>query len=405
MIPTHNSIYLCNEAIQQCIEWPGNRVGLFRWENKSFLSTTYMTLMEWLPEALVDSHDHSKQTIRFKNGSQISYGGIKSASSVSSGDPMARLKSLELGCCGIDEVTEVPESYYNLLSTRTGRVWVTDPATGQRVRPPNKVFATCNPEPGWCKLKFVDQRLPDHAFIPSRLTDNPFLSDTYRNNLIANLPADWVDRYVNGNWDMLSPVNGLFPPAWKTAATQRNIQPSQPVVFGIDVATWGHDKTVVVRRRGYVLDILYIAPPQGTMATVRQICQLYETYKPNVMRVDGVGVGAGVFDRLDEIGMPVENFSGGMAAQDPRRFANIRSEWHWGMRTLLERGLIRLPSSPELTNEMGSLQYLIAMDRKIQIESKESMRKRGVKSPNLSDACVYAAGDLGLNYSMGGVIK
>jgi hypothetical protein len=140
------------------------------------------------------------------------------------------------------------------------------------------------------------------------------------------------------------------------------------------------------------------------MATANQVGTIQSNLKAPC-RIDGVGVGAGVYDRLAELKYPVETIIGGAEAQDKARFFNLRAELHWGLRILLEYDLVQLPEDAELLNEMGAIKYMITGDRRVQIESKEAMRKRGLKSPNKSDAVVYCCGHLGLRYIIGGLVR
>ena len=397
------SVALVNEVIQQCLDYNENRVALFRWELASFMSTTFLTLMEWLPDELIKSHDKSKRMITLINDSVIMYGGIKpSFSSVE--DPMARLKSLELSFCAIDEVTEVPKKFFDILKTRVGRKKAFDPKTGERVNPPYKMMCTCNPEPGWVKLTFVDQELPNHEFIPAGIIDNPHLGDEYEKTIRENLPAEWVQKYVEGDWSSITAFDAVFPYD-KILSAVKNIKVEDefPVEFGVDVATFGDDLTVVAMRKGFNCTIILQKSKQDTMETVKQVAALADFHHPHLIKVDAIGVGQGVFDRLDEMGYPVEGIVGG-GKPHSSRFLNRRAEVHWELRKLLEEGKVRLPNNVELLNEMSSIKCVIK-EGNIQIESKDRMRKRGVKSPNLSDAVVYAFANSSGSYELTTLIK
>ena len=397
------SVFLVNEAFQQCLDWPGNRVGLFRWENRSFRDSTYETMETWLPHELVENHNRQLQHIKFLNGSLLLYGGIQPSSAKE--DRLARLKSLELGSACIDEVTEVPKEFYDLLRIRIGRVWVTDPRTGKRIRAPKKLFSTSNPEPGWVKHLFIDNLPSDHAFIPSTLKDNPHLGDDYEDTLRASLPQEWIERYVEGDWSVLSVFNAVFPSVWVQRAFTAQVLPTAPTVLGVDIATTGNDLIIIARRRGFHVDFLFEGKHQTTMETANQVAMFMDAYKADVCNIDAIGVGAGVADRVAEMGYPVNHIIAGERANDPSRFVNLRAEMHWGVRQLLEANLIRLPNDPQLLQEMTPIKYMITSGRKIQIESKEQMAKRSLKSPNKNDAIIMAFAGCGLGYVIGGAIQ
>jgi len=78
---------------------------------------------------------------------------------------------------------------------------------------------------------------------------------------------------------------------------------------------------------------------------------------------------------------------------DKERFVNARAEAYWTLRERFEQGRIILPDSPytdRLTGELTGLQYKITSSGKIQIVSKEEMRRKGMASPDLADALAMA---------------
>ena len=58
------------------------------------------------------------------------------------------------------------------------------------------------------------------------------------------------------------------------------------------------------------------------------------------MAVDADGLGAGVYDRLVELGHSVGEIRGGLPAIKPEDFVNRRSEWYWNLRERFEDGEI-----------------------------------------------------------------
>lgn len=406
------SVCMVNDLLQNALEWEGNRVGIFRWENSTFSKTTYKTMAQWVLSVpgLVLSHNKSERIIKLINGSEIVYGGIKPSASVGGDDPLAVLKSLEIGACGIDEVTDVPKRFYDILCGRVGRLErkVRNTRTGVIEFPTPRVFCTANPEPGWAKYEWVDRKLPGREFFPSKLSDNPYAPEGYEARLLALYPKDWVAKYISGDWSAATTYGGLYPYDWCLAAAKR-IVPSPELseldesrsIFGVDVSQWGDDKTIIMERRGYKVKMLFEGYHQDTMATVNQVAALADERDPLLIKIDAIGIGAGVFDRLAEMGYPVEAIIGGAKSSDGDRFYNLRAELHWNVRILLERGLLDIPDDGELLTELSSLKYIILNDRRIQIESKETMRKRGLPSPNKSDALMYACDGLVSDYVLG----
>jgi phage terminase large subunit len=107
--------------------------------------------------------------------------------------------------------------------------------------------------------------------------------------------------------------------------------------------------------------------------------------------VDVVGVGAGVFDRLAELGLPVAAYNGGEAPFDKERFVNARAEDYWNLRELFENGEIDIDElDDKLAAQLGSIKWTVDSRGRIKIESKEDMRKRGMPSPDRADTVAIA---------------
>ena len=85
-----------------------------------------------------------------------------------------------------DELNELQFKSYNKMYERAGRYKL----PGKTPKP--LIVATCNPSNNWVKEEIYDKyktgTLPDHIlYIPSKITDNPHLSQEYNDNL-KNLP-------------------------------------------------------------------------------------------------------------------------------------------------------------------------------------------------------------------------
>ena len=77
-------------------------------------------------------------------------------------------------------------------------------------------------------------------------------------------------------------------------------------------------------------------------------------------------------------------------------FTNKRSAAWWGMRELLEDGLIALPPDDNLTGDLTAPKWRVMSGGRIQVESKDDIKKRLGRSPDDGDAVVMANFDDGL---------
>lgn len=132
----------------------------------------------------------------------------------------------------------------------------------------------------------------------------------------------------------------------------------------------------------------------GTVDTVEitnWIIGYIQAYEPENVKVDAIGIGAGVYDNLrmlyPKIIKPVVG-NASCAADKKDRFANLRAQGYWELREILPN--LFLKTIPDrLIVELGDVRYKFP-NGKILIESKEDMMKRIGRSPDYADAMVYA---------------
>lgn len=185
----------------------------------------------------------------------------------------------------------------------------------------------------------------------------------------------------------------LFPLALLEAAAARDLAGTDKVTLGVDVArsTAGDQNCVAVARGGRLEELILWRSPD-TMLTVSRVLEVVTARAPGLVRVDVGGVGAGVADRLRQLGVPVEAVHFGGGAADPSRFRNRRAEMAWGLREGLEAGVVALPEDDALFADLGSLRYFFTQDGRIQLESKDEVRARVGRSPDRGDAVMLAIG-------------
>ena len=106
--------------------------------------------------------------------------------------------------------------------------------------------------------------------------------------------------------------------------------------------------------------------------------------------VDEGGLGAGVVDRLRELRAPVHGVQFGGKAPQSGRFANMRAEIFWELRRLFNDGLIAIPRDEELISQLLGLRYDVTSAGQVKMESKTSLRRRGIRSPDKADALALA---------------
>jgi len=201
-------------------------------------------------------------------------------------------------------------------------------------------------------------------------------------------------------------TDGLIPLASIAAAVARELQPApnDPNDLGVDVARFGDDSTVMYHRTGPVARRVLKYNGKDTMVTVGHIVALHRELGFRRVKVDDIGVGGGVSDRLKELlSDPTSSFKkcevvrinvSESPARDTEaeRFKNMRGELNWNMRERFIAGLISLPGADDdLQNEAAEMKYDYQSSGHIIIEAKADMKKRlRGQSPDDWDALVLA---------------
>ena len=184
-------------------------------------------------------------------------------------------------------------------------------------------------------------------------------------------------------------------------AMSRDVSASQhaPIVWGLDVARFGSDKSALCKRQGNAviepiktwknLDLM-----QLTGAVVAEYEALMPNQKPREILVDSIGLGAGVVDRLRELGLPARGINVAESPAMGTTYRNLKAElWHKA-KAWLEARDCWLPKDESLVAELATVRYSFTSSGKIQIEGKDEIRKRGLPSPDRADAfCLTFASD------------
>ena len=188
-------------------------------------------------------------------------------------------------------------------------------------------------------------------------------------------------------------TNNLIPLKWVESAVNAEVEETnQPKIYGLDVARMGNDTSVLTPKQGKKVEQQITWGKVNTMETTGKAMEIAKEYE--LIKVDSCGIGAGVFDRLAELGQPVIGLDSASAAFDAKKFFNLRAEMWWCARELFEKqyedgNTISIPDDPELVQDLTGLKYKIKSDGRIIAEAKEEYKKRLTRSPDKGDSFVY----------------
>jgi hypothetical protein len=203
-------------------------------------------------------------------------------------------------------------------------------------------------------------------------------------------------------------ADGVVPLSWVEAAVERWHEwedAGRPDVkgrrvIGVDVASTGSDKTVLVTRQGNVVTAIERYSKADSMATTGRVAAKLNrlTHPGSIAVVDVIGVGDGMVSRLREQQLPVVAFNSSQRATGRDRtgelgFLNRRAEAWWKLRELLDPAFgsqLALPDDDELIGDLTAPGSTFTSAGKVQIESKDEIRKRLGRSPDVGDAVAMA---------------
>lgn len=164
----------------------------------------------------------------------------------------------------------------------------------------------------------------------------------------------------------------------------------EPVVWGLDVARDGADKSALAIREGRKVHEVYAFREPNTMVLCDLINHRFhnDPRRPDAIFVDGIGMGAPVVDQLRRLlgpGLIIDVQAAGKAT-DSQKYANKRGEMWGNMRDAMTTG-VELPNDPQLCEELTwPLCAYEKISERLMLESKDDIRERHGGSPDKADA-------------------
>lgn len=244
----------------------------------------------------------------------------------------------------------------------------------------------------------------EYTALHFRSQDSPLVDASYRERLVSKWGegSNVVRVRADGDFprqedDILISLDLTEP------CTMREPRPGAgPRYLGVDVARLGADRTTLVLRQGSVVDQIKIYTKQDTMETVGCVLSVLAPWKVDVIAVDVIGLGAGVYDRLEELRRQgtlrqvVSAVNVAEKAPPVLHPADARPRllrdhlWLTMAQWLREEQPVFCPpdrhAAEDLAGELASVGYRIDSQGALVVEDKDSMRKRLGQSPDLADA-------------------
>lgn len=288
---------------------------------------------------------------------------------------------LETTAEGLDPVffplwqkAEAGESEYLAIFTP----WFWD--DGYRLRPPPD-WRPSTDDAEYQALHHIDL---DQLYWRRRKIDDDFLGDDKA--FQREYPATSTEAFVA--------FTDSYIPAEKVLRARKTtgLEAVGPRIVGVDPARYGDDASGWIDRVGRVVREATRYHDLSTMQLanliMRRIDQAKEAGDPiHALFIDTVGLGVGVYDRCVEAGYGhvVHEVIAGERSIDPEHFVDKKAEIWADMKAWFERGA-QIPDSDTLQMDILTPKYDYEGKQRLRIESKDKIRARGLRSPDLADA-------------------
>jgi N-acetylmuramoyl-L-alanine amidase len=356
----------------------------------------------------------------------------------------------------IDEACGIDANLFNAVDALVTNEYARVLAIGNPDYPKSHFAEICKPDSGWNVLRIDGLRTPnftemgvaglechqcrkagqDETLLARLFREEniPFSTETVPESLRPMLLSPlWVEERLH-RWVgrpgpsqrlatmaaqsslFTSKVRGLFPDTntegviplgWVEQAMARwrdwrdNDSPPPPgrVLVGADIAGQGEDETSLAIRKGQITMEIRKYRYADTMEVTGYIGGVLDSWSSDdpLALVDGIGIGAGVIDRMRELEKPVHPFTASASATHLKDrsgefgFMNQRSAAWWNLRELLDpsRGFqIAIPDDEMLKADLTAPRWKVLSNAKIQIESKDDIKKRLGRSTDAGDSVV-----------------
>jgi phage terminase large subunit len=248
--------------------------------------------------------------------------------------------------------------------------------------------------------------------------DDPRKNAAWREDYIRqhgpSIAAREVDIDYSGGGDDL-----VIPADWIRAAVELDLSDAsdRTVTGGMDVADSGDNETVYVERTGPTVTRLLAWKGRNPVDSASLVADAASGSGVGVIRYDSIGVGAGVtglFNALEErpfhhtavnTGLPPSKtyYPDAPERRADERFLNLKAELWWALRLRFWNSwrylqgqdidpddCISIPDDARLISQLSMPKTESNEKGRLKIESKASLKRRGMSSPDRADALVMA---------------
>lgn len=291
-------------------------------------------------------------------------------------DSPDRMRGVRLDGVVLDEVAQMkPEVWDDILQPALSdrRGWALFIGTPKGVNLFSQLFFAARDKPDWHAALYTVHDTDAIDPLEVRRLQAEMSEQSWRREYLCDFSAAGDEQLIS-----LADVE---------ESSRRHLRREQydfaPVVLGVDPARFGDDRSVIATRQGLYCRPFRVYTKVDNMALAAYVAQAVEDTQADAVFVDA-GNGAGVIDKLRQMGFDVTEVHFGGKPSRPR-FVNKRAEMWCELRDWLVAGGA-IPNDVSLKQDLGAPTYKFDVQDRLQLESKDELKSRGLPSPDLGDA-------------------
>lgn len=288
------------------------------------------------------------------------------------------MRGVRLDGIVIDEVAQIkPELWVDIvqpaLSDRLG--WAIFIGTPSGINLFSELYYRAGELPDWHAARFTvyDTGALDEKEVERLKKEMPEAS--FAREYLCDFSASGEDQLIS-----LSDTEA----AAKRVVPERDYV-GQPKILGVDPARFGDDRSVIIKRQGLYCYEPLIYKGIDNMDLAARVATVIDQWVPDAVFVDA-GAGAGVIDRLRQLGYSIIEVPFGGRALRPDLYVNRRAEMWVEMASWIRVG--QIPDITALKQELATPVFWFDSQNRKTLESKDEIKKRlqGAGSPDIADA-------------------
>lgn len=384
----------CYWILKSALKYQGSRWLIGRAKLKTLKETTLQSFFAVCTEQGLKANVHYRynaqnSTIELFNGSSIL---LKDLFLYPSDPNFDELGSLEISGAFIDECNQVVHKAWNIVMSRI-RYKLND----FDIIP--KIFGTCNPAKNWVFQDFYKPQKEnkiedDKQFIQSLVTDNPFISEYYIENLKRLDPVS-KERLLYGNWDYDDDPAKLFEFDKISNIFTNSFVEEGEKYLSADIALQGSDKFVIIIWSGWRIEKIYsIDKCDGKQAEeyIKKYSEAHRVPRSNIV-YDHDGIGAFLGSYLQG----AKSFVNNSKALNNENYSNLKSQCCFKLSEKINNDEVFCSDSEYRDMIIAEMEQIkrkdIDKDGKIAVEGKDKVKERLGHSPDYFDAimmrCIF----------------